>query len=69
MTKIILSKEIEIHYYKEVKNQDSVRVISLVSVAMTKNGRDKAWEFFKQNKEEITNRYEAGFMLSKLVKV
>jgi hypothetical protein len=42
VTKIILSKEIEIHYYKEVKNQDSVRVISLVSVAMTKNGRDKA---------------------------
>jgi hypothetical protein len=42
--------------------------IDYESFFMTKNGRDKTWEFFKQNKEEIRNRYEAGFMLSKLVK-
>jgi hypothetical protein len=36
---------------------------------MTKKGRDKAWEFFKQNNEELRNRYEAGALISILVKV
>jgi hypothetical protein len=41
----------------------------IISVAMTKPGRELAWEFFQQNKDELRRRYEGGFLISRLVKV
>jgi len=40
----------------------------IISVAMTKAGRELAWEFFKSNKDELRRRYEGGFLVSRLVK-
>jgi puromycin-sensitive aminopeptidase len=51
---------------KEVRNQDTVFVI--ISVAMTKPGREQAWEFFQQNKDELRQRYDGGYMVARLVK-
>lgn len=50
-----------------MRNQDTVFVI--ISVAMTKSGRQLAWEFFQKNKDELRRRYEGGFLVSRLVKV
>ena len=32
-------------------------------------GRDMAWKFVKDNWDELHNRYEGGFLLSRLIKV
>ena len=50
-----------------MRNQDSIFVI--ISVAMTKNGRELAWKFFQQNKDELRKRYDGGHLISRLVKV
>ena len=36
---------------------------------MTKNGRELAWKFFQQNKDEFRKRYDGGHLISRLVKV
>ncbi|CAH0398786.1 unnamed protein product [Chilo suppressalis] len=51
---------------EEVRSQDTVFVI--VSVAVSKNGRDLAWQFFKDHWKEFMERYQGGFLLSRLVK-
>lgn len=51
----------------EVRSQDTIFVVA--SVAMTKPGRDKAWNFFKENKTEFLERYKGGHLISRLVKV
>ncbi|XP_022253122.1 puromycin-sensitive aminopeptidase-like [Limulus polyphemus] len=50
----------------EVRSQDTVFVI--ISAAMTKAGRELAWQFFKEKKDELQKRYEGGFLISRLVK-
>lgn len=39
-----------------------------MSVAMTRVGRELAWQFFKDNWSELMNRYQGGFLLARLVK-
>ena len=41
----------------------------IMSVALTKNGRDLAWNFFREHKDEFARRYEGGFLIARLVKV
>ena len=50
----------------EVRSQDTIRVI--VTVASNRHGRNLAWEFVKDNWEEIKRRYgDGGFALMRLV--
>lgn len=35
---------------------------------MTRTGRELAWQFFKENWQELINRYQGGFLLARLVK-
>lgn len=51
----------------EVRSQDTVFVVS--SVAKTKLGRKRAWDFFKENKAEFIGRYYGGPLFPRLVKV
>lgn len=62
----ILQKVLQFAMSDEVRSQDSVFVI--VSVAMTKRGRELAWNFFKENWQELMDRYQGGFLLARLVK-
>lgn len=39
-----------------------------MAVALTKNGRDLAWSFFKDNWKVLLDRYQGGFLLARLVK-
>ncbi|XP_014243033.1 puromycin-sensitive aminopeptidase [Cimex lectularius] len=64
--KKILTKVLEFTMSDEVRSQDKVFVV--ISVAMTKVGRELAWEFLKTNWVELLNRYEGGFLLPRLVK-
>jgi puromycin-sensitive aminopeptidase len=62
----LLKKVIDFAMSKEVRAQDAVFVIS--SVASNPKGRDLAWEFFKSNWKILFDKYEGGFLLSRLVK-
>ncbi|XP_066991681.2 puromycin-sensitive aminopeptidase isoform X2 [Anabrus simplex] len=62
----ILRKVLQFAMSDEVRSQDSVFVI--VSVAMSRRGRELAWEFFKEHWQELMNRYQGGFLLARLVK-
>ncbi|KAF6202747.1 hypothetical protein GE061_003149 [Apolygus lucorum] len=64
--KKILSKVLDFAMTDEVRSQDKVFVI--VSVDMTKNGRELVWEFMQANWVELLQRYEGGFLLTRLVK-
>jgi hypothetical protein len=44
----------------EVRSQDTVYVI--ISVAMTKAGRELAWTFFKEKWQELMNRYQVSVL-------
>lgn len=35
----------------------------------SKHGRKAAWKFIKDNWEELYNRYQGGFLISRLIKV
>lgn len=50
----------------EVRSQDTVFVI--ISVAMTRIGRELAWEFLQNHWQQLHDRYEGGFLLTRLVK-
>lgn len=52
----------------EVRPQDTVSVIGGVA-GSSKQGRKAAWKFVKDNWEELFNRYQGGFLISRLVKV
>nr|CAD7257222.1 unnamed protein product [Timema shepardi] len=62
----VLKKVLDFAMSKEVRSQDTVFVI--ISVAMSKKGRELAWTFFKDNWQELMNRYRGGFLLARLVK-
>ncbi|KAI4470181.1 protease m1 zinc metalloprotease [Holotrichia oblita] len=62
----LLSKVLQFSMSDEVRSQDTVFVI--MSVAMTRVGRNLAWQFFKDNWKELINRYQGGFLLARLVK-
>lgn len=62
----ILRKVIAFAMSNEVRAQDSVFVI--VSVAINPKGRDMTWNYFKENWKILLDRYEGGFLLSRLIK-
>ncbi|KAH8252193.1 hypothetical protein KR026_011809 [Drosophila bipectinata] len=62
----LLRRVIDFAMSGEVRAQDSVFVI--VAVAINPKGRDMAWEFFKENNKQLLERYQGGFLLSRLIK-
>ncbi|XP_033158639.1 puromycin-sensitive aminopeptidase isoform X3 [Drosophila mauritiana] len=62
----LLRRVIDFAMSSEVRAQDSVFVI--VAVAINPKGRDMAWEFFKENNKQLLERYQGGFLLSRLIK-
>ncbi|KAK5642103.1 hypothetical protein RI129_008270 [Pyrocoelia pectoralis] len=62
----LLAKVLDFAMSDEVRSQDTVFVI--MSVAMTRPGRILAWNFLKQQWQELINRYQGGFLLTRLVK-
>ncbi|XP_046969043.1 puromycin-sensitive aminopeptidase [Vanessa cardui] len=62
----LLKRVLEFAVSDEVRAQDTVFVI--VSVAVSRNGRDLAWQFFKDHWQEFMDRYQGGFLLARLVK-
>uniref|UniRef100_A0A8C4Z6H6 Aminopeptidase n=1 Tax=Gadus morhua TaxID=8049 RepID=A0A8C4Z6H6_GADMO len=52
----------------DVRPQDTVSVIGGVAEG-SKQGRKAAWKFVKDNWEELHNRYQGGFLISRLIKV
>ncbi|XP_075978540.1 puromycin-sensitive aminopeptidase [Anticarsia gemmatalis] len=62
----LLKRVLDFAISDEVRAQDTVFVI--VSVAVSKNGRDLAWEFFKDHWQQFMDRYQGGFLLARLVK-
>ncbi|ODM99382.1 Puromycin-sensitive aminopeptidase [Orchesella cincta] len=62
----LLRKVLEFSISNDVRSQDSVFVI--ISVGMSKTGREIAWNFFKENKELFRERYPGGGLISRLVK-
>ncbi|XP_061840322.1 puromycin-sensitive aminopeptidase isoform X1 [Nerophis lumbriciformis] len=53
---------------EDVRPQDTVSVIGGVA-GSSKQGRKAAWKFVKDNWEELHNRYQGGFLLSRLIKL
>ncbi|KAG5278938.1 hypothetical protein AALO_G00104380 [Alosa alosa] len=53
---------------EEVRPQDTVSVIGGVA-GSSKHGRKAAWKFVKDNWEELHNRYQGGFLISRLIKL
>lgn len=53
---------------EDVRPQDTVSVIGGVA-GSSKHGRKAAWKFVKDNWEELHNRYQGGFLISRLIKV
>ena len=49
-----------------MRSQDTVFVI--MSVAMSRVGRELAWKFFQDHWKELIDRYQGGFLLARLVK-
>lgn len=55
-------------WQEEVRPQDTVSVIGGVA-GSSKQGRKAAWKFVRDNWEELYNRYQGGFLISRLIKV
>ncbi|XP_056323860.1 puromycin-sensitive aminopeptidase [Danio aesculapii] len=53
---------------EEVRPQDTVSVIGGVA-GSSKQGRKAAWKFVRDNWEELHNRYQGGFLISRLIKL
>jgi len=64
--KELLAKSLEMALGDKVRSQDSVHFIG--SVAARRQGRDLAWQFFKDKFVFLKERYSSGFLLSRLVK-
>ncbi|XP_017135362.1 puromycin-sensitive aminopeptidase isoform X3 [Drosophila miranda] len=62
----LLRRVIDFAMSGEVRAQDSVFVI--VAVAINPKGRDMAWEFFKSSNKQLLERYQGGFLLTRLIK-
>ncbi|MFY9457771.1 MAG: M1 family metallopeptidase [Candidatus Spechtbacterales bacterium] len=62
----ILAKTLEFSLSLEVRHENSAR--GIISVANNNAGRDLAWQFFKDNFEELQKRYaHSMFMLGRIV--
>ena len=44
-------------------------VYFFLSLMCSVKGREMAWKFVQENWDELYNRYEGGFLLSRLIKV
>ncbi|XP_069093602.1 puromycin-sensitive aminopeptidase isoform X2 [Pleurodeles waltl] len=53
---------------EDVRPQDTVSVIGGVAGG-SKQGRKAAWKFVKDNWDELHNRYQGGFLISRLIKL
>jgi puromycin-sensitive aminopeptidase len=54
-------------FQDKVRSQDSVFVVAGVTGSVA--GRDQAWKYVKDHWKTFIDRYEGGFLLSRLVKV
>ncbi|KAG8229239.1 hypothetical protein J437_LFUL007925 [Ladona fulva] len=61
-----MKRVLEFAMSDEVRSQDTVFVI--ISVAMTKVGRELAWNFLQENWQVLMERYQGGFLIARLVK-
>ncbi|KAM5135748.1 puromycin-sensitive aminopeptidase [Mantella aurantiaca] len=64
----LIQKVLSFSLSEEVRPQDTVSVIGGVAGA-SKQGRKAAWNFVKENWEELHNRYQGGFLISRLIKL
>uniref|UniRef100_A0A8C4L0C6 Aminopeptidase n=1 Tax=Equus asinus asinus TaxID=83772 RepID=A0A8C4L0C6_EQUAS len=64
----LIQKVLTFALSEEVRPQDTVSVIGGVAGG-SKHGRKAAWKFIKDNWEELYNRYQGGFLISRLIKV
>uniref|UniRef100_A0A667ZW01 Aminopeptidase n=1 Tax=Myripristis murdjan TaxID=586833 RepID=A0A667ZW01_9TELE len=64
----LIQKVLNFALSEEVRPQDTVSVIGGVA-GSSKHGRKAAWKFVKDNWEELHNRYQGGFLISRLIKV
>ncbi|KAK3888299.1 hypothetical protein Pcinc_007638 [Petrolisthes cinctipes] len=62
----LIQRVLQFAMSSEVRNQDTVFVI--ISVAMTAPGRSAAWAFFKKHYQELVDRYEGGYLVTRLIK-
>jgi puromycin-sensitive aminopeptidase len=65
-SKELLTKALHFAISENVRSQDTCHFIG--RIAKNKNGRDLAWEFFKENFDMFRSRYKSGFLISHLVK-
>ncbi|PNI19433.1 NPEPPS isoform 4, partial [Pan troglodytes] len=63
----LIQKVLTFALSEEVRPQDTVSVIGGVAGG-SKHGRKAAWKFIKDNWEELYNRYQGGFLISRLIK-
>ncbi|XP_012990861.1 puromycin-sensitive aminopeptidase isoform X2 [Esox lucius] len=64
----LIQKVLTFALSEEVRPQDTVSVIGGVA-GSSKHGRKAAWKFVKDNWEELHNRYQGGFLISRLIKL
>uniref|UniRef100_A0A8C8IT96 Aminopeptidase n=1 Tax=Oncorhynchus tshawytscha TaxID=74940 RepID=A0A8C8IT96_ONCTS len=63
----LIQKVLTFALSEDVRPQDTVSVIGGVA-GSSKHGRKAAWKFVKDNWEELHNRYQGGFLISRLIK-
>ncbi|XP_041121666.1 puromycin-sensitive aminopeptidase [Polyodon spathula] len=64
----LIQKVLSFALSEEVRPQDTVSVIGGVA-GSSKQGRKAAWKFVRDNWEELHNRYQGGFLISRLIKL
>ncbi|XP_078080307.1 puromycin-sensitive aminopeptidase isoform X1 [Mustelus asterias] len=64
----LIQKVLTFAMSEEVRPQDTVFVLGGVSGGSLM-GRKTAWKFVKDNWEELYNRYQGGFLISRLIKL
>ncbi|KAM4623125.1 puromycin-sensitive aminopeptidase [Discoglossus pictus] len=64
----LIQKVLAFSLSEDVRPQDTVSVIGGVAGG-SKLGRKSAWIFVKDNWEELFNRYQGGFLISRLIKL
>ncbi|XP_063281260.1 puromycin-sensitive aminopeptidase [Prinia subflava] len=64
----LIQKVLTFALSEEVRPQDTVSVIGGVAGG-SKQGRKAAWKFLRDNWEELYNRYQGGFLISRLIKL
>ncbi|XP_039666978.1 puromycin-sensitive aminopeptidase [Perca fluviatilis] len=64
----LIQKVLSFALSEDVRPQDTVSVIGGVA-GSSKQGRKAAWKFVRDNWEELYNRYQAGFLISRLIKL